>query len=299
MKVGLLGPLEVAGPGGRVRIGGAKERMVLALLALRAGEVVSRDALVDALWGDDPPATAVKTLQGNVARVRRALEAAGMADLLLTRPPGYVLGVVPESIDVTGFERHATAGRNALAEGDASSATAELGEALGLWRGDALADCRGGGWAAAEALRLDELRLSTVEDRIDADLMLGQHAVLVGELESLLSRHPLRERLWAALMLALYRSGRQADAVRAYQRARDVLVEELGLEPGAELRRLEAAVLAGDSVLDLLDATHRAPRAELSIPFPGRLGAASSAVFVGRAHEREGLSRSLQGRRRG
>ena len=293
MKVGLLGPLEVAGPGGRVRIGGAKERMVLALLALRAGEVVSRDALVDALWGDDPPATAIKTLQGNVARVRRALEAAGMADLLLTRPPGYVLGVVPESIDVTGFERHASAGRNALAVGDASSATAELGEALGLWRGDALADCRSGGWAAAQALRLDELRLSTVEDRIDADLMLGQHAVLVGELESLLSRHPLRERLWAALMIALYRSGRQAEAVRAYQRARDVLVEELGLEPGAELRRLEAAVLAGDSVLDLLDATHRAPRAELSIPFPGRLGAASPAVFVGRAHEREGLAMSL------
>ena len=293
MKVGLLGPLEVAGPGGRVRIGGAKERMVLALLALRAGEVVSRDALVDALWGDDPPATAIKTLQGHVARVRRALEAAGMTDVLMTRPPGYVLGVVPESVDVTGFERHATAGRNALAEGDASSAAAELGEALGLWRGDALADCRSGGWAAAQALRLDELRLSTVEDRIDADLMLGQHAVLVGELESLLARHPLRERLWAALMIALYRSGRQAESVRAYQRARDVLVGELGLEPGAELRRLEVAVLAGDPVLDLLDATRRAPRAELSIPFPGRLGAASSAVFVGRAQEREGLSRSL------
>ena len=109
-------------------------------------------------------------------------------------------------------------------------------------------------------MRLDELRLSTVEDRIDADLMLGQHGVLVGELESLVARHPLRERLWAALMMALYRSGRQADAVRAYQRARDVLVEELGLEPGAELRRLEAAVLAGDSALDPPDATRRAPR---------------------------------------
>ena len=112
-----------------------------------------------------------------------------------------------------------------------------------------MADCRSGGWAAAQALRLDELRLSTVEDRIDADLMLGQHAVLAGELESLVARHPLRERLWAALMIALYRSGRQAEAVRAYQRARDVLVEELGLEPGAELRRLEIAVLAGDTAL--------------------------------------------------
>ena len=200
----------------------------------------------------------------------------------------------PSPIDVSGFERHATAGRKALAEGDASSAAAELAEALGLWRGDALADCRGGGWAATQALRLDELRLSTVEDRIDADLMLGRHGVVVGELESLVVRHPLRERLWAALMVALYRSGRQAEAVRAYQRARDVLVEELGLEPGPELRRLEAAVLAGDPVLDLPVATERTPRAELSIPFPGRLGVASSAVFVGRTHEREGLNRSLK-----
>ena len=270
MKVGLLGPLEVAGPDGRVRIGGAKERLVLALLVLRAGEVVSRDALVDALWGDDPPVTAVKTLQGYVARVRRALEAAGMADVLATRDPGYVLCVPADSIDVAGFERHATAGRAALADGDAARATAELGEALGLWRGDALADCRGGGWAAAEALRLDELRLSTVEDRIDADLMLGHHGVLVGELESLVARHPLRERLWAALMLALYRAGRQADAVRAYQRARDVLVGELGLEPGAELRRLEAAVLAGDPALDTPDLTHRTASRHDCVPTGAR-----------------------------
>ena len=293
MEVGLLGPLEVAGPQGRVTIGGAKERLVLALLVLRAGEVVSRDALVDALWGEVPPATAVKTLQGHVARVRRSLEAAGLGEVLVTRAPGYVLSVPAGSIDVTGFERHATAGRGALADGDASRAAAELGEALGLWRGDALADCRSGGWAATQALRLDELRLSTVEDRIDADLMLGRHAVLAGELESLLARHPLRERLWAALMVALYRAGRQAEAVRAYQRARDVLVEELGLEPGPELRRLEAAVLAGDAVLDLPAAAQGVPRAELSIPFPGRLGAASPAVFVGRAQEREGLNRSL------
>ena len=197
-------------------IGGAKERLVLALLALRAGEVVSRDALVDALWGEDPPATAVKTLQGHVARVRRSLEAAGMADVLATRAPGYVLSVPADAIDATGFERHATAGRGALADGDASTgAAAELAAALGLWRGDALADCRGGGWAATQALRLDELRLSTVEDRIEADLMLGHHGVLAGELESLVARHPLRERLWAALMVALYRAGRQADAVRA------------------------------------------------------------------------------------
>ncbi len=294
MKVGLLGPLEVAGPGGRVRIGGAKERLVLALLALRAGEVVSRDALVDAVWGDEPPVTAVKTLQGLVARIRRALEAKGLADVLETRDPGYLLRVPVDSIDVTGFERHATAGRSALADGDATGATAALGEALDLWRGEALADCRSGGWAAAQALRLDELRLSTVEDRIDADLMLGQHGVLAAELESLVARHPMRERLWAALMVALYRSGRQAEAVRAYQRARDVLVGELGLEPGPELRRLEAAVLAGDPALDAPDGTRRTPLVELAVPLPGRVGTATSAVFVGRAPELEELNESFR-----
>jgi hypothetical protein len=162
-----------------------------------------------------------------------------------------------------------------------------------MWRGDALADCRGGGWAGAEALRLDELRLSTVEDRIDADLSLGHHGALVGELESLVAQHPLRERLWASLMLALYRAGRQADSLRAYQRARDLLIEELGLEPGARLRRLETAVLSGDPSLNAPDiAVDREP--ELAIPLPDRLTAASSAVFVGRVFERKDLTRSLQ-----
>ena len=296
----MLGPLEVAGPDGRVRIGGAKERLVLALLVLRAGEVVSRDALVDALWGDDPPATAVKTLQGHVARVRRALEAAGHGG-----GPGDPRAGL-RAVRSGRFDRRRPGSSAMRRRGVARSPTAmpsraaaELGEALALWRGDALADCRGGGWAAAEAVRLDELRLSTVEDRIDADLMLGHHGVLVGELESLVARHPLRERLWAALMLALYRAGRQADAVRAYQRARDVLVGELGLEPGAELRRLEAAVLAGDPALDAPGA--RRGRRQPSSRFRFRAGSrrASSAVFVGRAHERERLNRSLQGRRGG
>ena len=197
-EIGVLGPLEVVGPDGPVRIGGAKERLVLALLVLRAGEVVSRDALVDALWGDAPPVTAVKTLQGHVARVRRALEAVGMAGVLVTRDPGYVLSVPADAIDVADFERHSAAGRGALALADPLRATTELGEALALWRGDALSDCCGGGWAESEAVRLDELRRSTLEDRIDADLMLGRHGVLVSELESLVARHPLRERLWAA-----------------------------------------------------------------------------------------------------
>jgi DNA-binding SARP family transcriptional activator len=294
VEVALLGPLEVAGPGGRARVGGAKERLVLALLVLRAGVVVSRDALVDALWGDAPPATAVKTLQGYIARVRRALEAAGLPDSLATREPGYVLQMRSDSTDVAAFERHATAGHSALADSDAPRAAAELGKALKLWRGDALADCRGGGWAAAEALRLDELRLSTIEDRIDADLMLGDHGVLVGELESWVLREPLRERFWGQLMMALYRAGRQADALRVYQRARDVLIEQLGLEPGLDLRRLEAAVLARDPALDAPEALHRASSSDLAIPLPRRVEAALSAVFVGRAHEREGLNRLLK-----
>ena len=184
-------------------------------------------------------------------------------------------------------------GVRALVDGDAMRASAELGEALRLWRGDALADCRGGGWAAAEAVRLDELRLSTVEDRIEADLMLGHHGVLVGELESLVARHPLRERLWAALMLALYRAGRQADAVRAYQRARDVLVGQLGLEPGAELRRLEAAVLAGDPTLD--HAVARRPRRPPSSRFRSRVGSGRHRrrCSCARAQELEHLNGSL------
>ncbi len=182
--------------------------------------------------------------------------------------------------------------------GDAALAMAELNDALGLWRGDALVDCRAGGWASAEAHRLDDLRLSTVEDRIDAGLMLGQHGAAVGELESLLTQHPYRERLWASLMLALYRSGRQADSVRAFQRAREMLVGELGMEPGRELRRLEAAVLANDPILD----SPEAPRAaegdellgELTIPLPRRMREAPSALFVGREPELHGLQRSLR-----
>jgi DNA-binding SARP family transcriptional activator/predicted ATPase len=295
VKVALLGPLEVSGPGDQVRISGAKERLVLALLALRAGEVISRDALVDALWDDKPPSTAVKTLQGYVARIRRSLEVAGLSDILMTRSPGYVLNVPPDVVDVTMFGQRAEAGRCALAAGDPQQAIIALEEALGLWRGDALVDCRGGGWADTEAVRLDELRWSTVEDRIDAKLALGRHGVLVGELESLVGRHPFRERLWAALMVALYRSGRQADALRAYQRARAVLVAELGLEPGMELRRLEAAVLGGDSSLDL-SLEHRMLPAdnERAVSLPLRIGAASSTVFVGRAYERDRLNATFK-----
>ncbi len=297
VQFGLLGPLEVVGPDGGVRIGAAKERLVLALLGLRTGEVVSRDALVDGIWGGDPPKTAVKTLQGHVARVRRALEEAGLAGALATRDPGYLLLIPSASVDVTEFERRAGAGRRALHDGDATRARVELGQALALWRGDALADCRGGGWATSEAVRLDSLRVDAVEDRIDADLALGNDGMLVSELESLLAQYPLRERLWAALMMALHRAGRQAEALRTYQRARDVLVGQLGLEPGAGLRRIEAAVLAGDPMLDppvAIPTSSADVGPGLDIPLPRRVAAAASSVFVGRADERDRLDTALQ-----
>src|SRR5215212_10138286 len=155
------------------------------MLALRAGQVVSQDAMVDASWGGEPPPTAVRTMQGHVARARRALESVGLVDVLVTRSPGYVLTIPLESVDATTFENGVAAGRGSIAAGDAKRGSSELGEALALWRGDALADCRVGGWAAADAVRLDEERVSALEDRIDADLLLGGHLRLVGELEAL------------------------------------------------------------------------------------------------------------------
>ncbi|MEP6625037.1 MAG: BTAD domain-containing putative transcriptional regulator [Acidimicrobiia bacterium] len=253
MQVSFLGPFEVDGADGPVTLGGAKERTLLALLALRANEVVSTPQLISGLWGEDPPASAVKTVHGNVARVRRALAVAGLADVLVTKEPGYFLRAEPEHIDAVRFERHARAGRLALGNGDAATAERELAAGLGLWRGEALANCRDASeHIAAEAVRLDELRWSAIEDRMDAQLALGRHSALVGELEALLVRQPLRERLWHSLMLALYRSRRQAEALRAYQRARSALVEDLGVEPSTALHDLEGAILRADPGLELV-----------------------------------------------
>ncbi len=242
----LLGPFEVGGPAGPVALGATKQRLLLALLALRANEVVSSEQLIDGLWGERPPPTALKTVHGHVARVRRILESAGMAETLITREPGYFLQVDPDCIDARTFERRAEAGRRSLAAGDAQAAERTLGAALGLWRGDALADCRRESDAiAAAAVRLDELRSSAIEDHVYARLVTGHHAAVIGDLEELLPRHPLRERLWSSLMMALYLSQRQADALRAYQRARDTLVEALGIEPSLELRERRSRDPAG------------------------------------------------------
>jgi predicted ATPase/DNA-binding SARP family transcriptional activator len=243
----ILGILEVCDGGRPVAIGAAKERALLAELVLHANQIVSRERLVEVVWRDNPPATAAATLNTYVSHLRSALEpgraARTQSDLLLTRDPGYLLAVDPERVDALRFERLAGEGRRLLAAGDAVAAAATLREALGLWRGGALADFVYEPFAQAEAMRLEELRLSTLEQRIDADLALGRHHDLVAELRRVVDEHPLREHLWGQLMRALYGCGRQSEALRAFGELRTVLLEELGIDPSPALRRLEDDML--------------------------------------------------------
>ena len=248
MEFRILGPLEAEVGGQLLPLRGRRQRSLLALLLLSANEVVPDDRLLEDLWGDEPPASGRAALRVRISQLRKALGEAGAA--LLTRPPGYVLHVEPDRIDARLFERLAGTGREQLGAGSADLAAMTLREALGLWRGPALADVAYESFAQAEIARLEELRRTAIEDRIDADLALGRHAEVVGELEALVAAEPLRERLRGQLMLALYRSGRQADALAAYRDARQVLVDELGIEPGRALAELEAAVLRQDPALD-------------------------------------------------
>ena len=255
----LLGPLEVVVDGTPAAFGGQKQRALLATLLLEPNRIVSGDRLIDAVWGEIPPETARNTVQVHVSQLRKRLPAGALE----TVSPGYRLVVDPATIDLFEFVRLCDEGRSALASGDAAAAAETLRAALGLWRGAALADLASVPFARTEILRLEELRAAACEDRIDADLALGRHVQLGPELEVLVAEHPLRERLRAQLMLALYRAGRQADALSAYQRARTTLVEELGIEPGDALRRLERAILAQDPSLDLApkgrSSPHRIP----------------------------------------
>ena len=281
MEFRILGPLEVVDEEQRrVRLPGPKTRALLAELLINANHVVSVDRLVEAVWGEDAPETAAKTLQTYVLQLRKAVEpwrAPGTSgEVLLTRESGYLLAVQPEQVDALRFQRLVEEGRDALTASEPERAAAVLAEGLALWRGPALADVAAESFARPEAVRLEELRLAAVEDRIEADLAVGRRQ-LVAELEQLVARHPLRERLWGHLMLALYRSGRQADALRVFQRARGVLIEELGIEPGPELRRLEAAVLAQDPALDL----HVGGR---GLDLPAALDV-SGGVFAGRVQQ--------------
>jgi DNA-binding SARP family transcriptional activator len=245
MDVRILGPLEVWAAGAPAALGGKKQRALLAVLALNAGRTLSVSRLVDDLWGESPPDTAIKMIQIHVSGLRKVLP----AGVLATRPPGYRLDLRPEQVDLGRAERQVREACAALAAGDAGPAAAALRGALDLWRGPAL-DEFSEPFAASEARRIEDLRLRALEARIEADLRVGGHAELVGELEALVGRHPLREGLRGQLMLALYRSGRQADALAAYQDARRALSDELGIEPSAALRALELRILRQDAELD-------------------------------------------------
>jgi predicted ATPase len=272
----LLGPLSLSVDGQPVALGGEKRRALLAVLLLNANEVVSRDRLIDALWGDEPPDTARNTIQVYVSQLRKLLP----PDTLGTAPPGYKLVVDPAAVDLFEFVRLGDAGRNALAAGNVEAAAELLRDALALWAGPPLADLAWEPFAQGEVIRLEELRTTALEDRIDADLALGRHGQLVAELEQLVAENPLRERLRAQLMLALYRSGRQADALAVYQRARRTFADELGIEPSESLRKLERAILQQDPALD----------ASVAKPTSGRRLPTPATPLLGRERELAALA---------
>jgi YVTN family beta-propeller protein len=242
----VLGSLEVVGEDGPLALGAPKQRALLAILLLHRGEPVSSDRLIYEIWGEEPPASAIKLVQGYVSNLRKVLG----DGVLVTQGRGYLLHAGPGQLDLDRFDSLVAEGRRALQERDARSAAARLRKALGLWRGPPLADFSYESFAQAEIARLEESRLGALEERIDADLALGEHARLVGELEALVRAHPMRERFIGQLMLALYRSGRQADALESYRISRRRLVEELGLEPSRELQQLERAMLGQDPALE-------------------------------------------------
>ncbi len=256
MDYRILGPLEVCAGDRRVQLGGEKQRALLTILLVHANEPVSVDRLSEGVWGERLPPTAHKTLQGYISRLRKALdggehESGGSSNgVLVTRGHAYLLRVEPGELDLDRFRDLVEEGRKKLAAGDADRAAGVLRAALGLWRGPPLADFTYEAFAQAPIRELDELRLRAVEDCVEADLVLGRHDQLVGELASLVARNPLRERLRMQLMLALYRCGRQAEALDAYQEFRRGLAEELGLDPSPRFQQLEAAILARDPSLD-------------------------------------------------
>ena len=288
----MLGPLEVRGEHGSVSLGTPQQRALLAMLLLNANEVVSRDRLIDELWGESPPETAPKLVQVYVSRLRKALEpdrAGGAGDVLVTQAPGYLLRVGRDELDISRFELLLEAGQEALSMDRVGEAAERLREALALWRGPALADFVFEPFAEAEVGRLEELRLAALESRIDADLALGRHAAVLGELEALVAEHPLRERLRAQLMRALYQAERQAEALGAYREARRVLTEELGIEPGRELRELHEAILRQDPELD-----RRAEEPTASPARPDGKSVPAVGTFVGRERELTDLDAALE-----
>ena len=267
MEFRILGPLEVSEAGRSLPLGGSKQRALLALLLLSPNEPVSIDKLIEDIWADQPPEAGRKSLQVHVSRLRKALGAG--AGAMLTRPNAYMIRVGRGELDLQRYEELVRKGRAALAADDPERAAEQLRDALELWRGPPLADLAFESFAQPEIARLEELRLAALEDRIDAELALGRHAELVTEIEMLVADHPLRERLRRQLVLALYRAGRQSDALEAYRAARSVLIDELGLEPTPELRRLEQAILTHDVSLQ---APATAPTGRLPAPLTRTIG---------------------------
>ena len=248
MDYRILGPLEALDGERRLPLGGARLRSVLALLLLHGNKALSRDMIVDQLWGDEPPATAAKVLQNCVSALRKELP--GGADTLRTVSGAYCLALGPDELDRDRFERLVAEGRAALSAEEYADAAELLKQALGLWRGAPLSDFAYEPFAHEEITRLEELHVAALEDRIEAELALGRHDELAPELEALVTRHTMRERLRWQLMLALYRAGRQAEALEAYRAARRTMLAELGIEPGRAPQDLERAILAQDPALD-------------------------------------------------
>lgn len=290
MRFLVLGPLEVMAEGGDpLPIAGSKERTVLAFLLARGGRVVSVDDLIEELWGEHPPRTAEKTLGSYVSRLRRALRPGQSPgsnhDVIVSRGAGYALERAGHVIDALSFEQLASDGHRLLAAGHPSEADRLLEEALGLWRGAAYQGYRYTGFGAAEGERLDELRRTATEDLIDSRLAAGDAGQLVAELQAMVREEPLRERRWSQLMVALYRAGRQAEALQVFTRAREVLVGELGIEPGPELQRLQAAILAQDPELERGQPVRAEPIRPTDVcPYKGlaRFETADAEFFFGR-----------------
>jgi YVTN family beta-propeller protein len=271
----LLGPVEVRNARISLPLGGRLQRALLADLAVNAGRVVSTAQLIDDLWADDPPPSADHTVETYVSRLRRVLRSASVADILLTRTPGYVLDIEPDRLDTVRFARLVSASDDAAARGEVAESSKRLAEALALWRGAPLADVSDVPYAVGAAQRLEAQRLLALEKRLDADLRMGRHREIVPELETLTAAHPYREAFHGQLVLALYRSGQQADALAAHQKARRQLREDLGIDPGPELTRLEQAILNQDQAIALNPVARPALAAERARdpePAPPRTG---------------------------
>jgi DNA-binding SARP family transcriptional activator len=270
----ILGPVEVITRESRLAIEGRRTRILLAMLLVWRNQTVSLDALIDGLWPDGPPSSAKSTLHAHISRLRGALAAAGPlagSERVSRKPPGYELRTLDGEVDADRFERMLAMAEAAMQERRFASASATLRDALLLVHGPMLGECREEPFAQAEVARLEAMRVRALERRVDADLALGRHAALIGEIEGLVGAHPLHERFTEQLMLALYRSGRQADALAAYQDAYQLLAEELGLAPGPGLRSMEAAILHQDPAIDYAPPRpDTGPATGNRIPFVGR-----------------------------